>query len=155
MKVGILSKFNNEEKIRYSNISHEESFNLVVEKNSDDLLTTFLSIAVLVCGILLLSSVIFYVYIRIMRTNSESSGFEMSIQGPILEVDNNGFISCDVGGVNFKEKLQEVLMHMEPNQNIARKNLALDIDTCLGIGCFGDVIKVVGCFFFTVKYLQL
>lgn len=67
------------------------------------------------------------------------------MQGPILEMsaDNNGFISCelDASGVNFKEKLQEVLIHLEPDQKIARKNLSLDIDNILGFGNFGDVIK--------------
>lgn len=166
----MLSRFNGEEKISYSNISHEEIISVASdEKSNDDFLITVLSIAVLLCGLLLLGSVVFYGYIRITRIDPRNSGFEMSIQGiftflfilhtllmehyliqgPILEVDNSGFISCDFGGVNFKEKLQEVLLHLEPNQTISRKNLALDIDHCLGIGCFGDVIKVFYLFLIT------
>ena len=65
---------------------------------------------------------------------------EMSLQGPILEVDNNGFIS-DNAGVNFKEQLQQVLYGLDNDQKIIRRNLSLDIDSIIGMGHFGDVIQ--------------
>lgn len=148
--VGVASRLNNEERVSYSNSSHDAghvSVN-VLQPSEDssggsDALVVLLTIACILCGLILLGSILFYGYIRIMRINPRNSRFErheMSLQGPILEVDNNGFIS-DVSGINFKEKLQEVLLSLDEDQKIVRKNLALDIDNILGIGSFGDVIR--------------
>jgi endothelial-specific receptor tyrosine kinase len=146
--IGIVSRLNEEEKTTFSNISHENIAEVVQnESSSNNFLIYLLTIACLLCGFILLGSVVFYAYIRIMRLNLRNNRFERHelqvTQGPILEVDNNGFISCDfdVSGVGFKEKLEDVLSHLEPNQKITRKNLSLDIDAILGIGDWGDVIK--------------
>lgn len=145
--VGVLSRLNNEERITYSNSSHDDELINVIQAPSDDstsdILIFILTGACILCGLVLLGSVIFYGYIRMMRVNPRISRFErheMSLQGPILEVDNNGFIA-DVSGINFKEKLQEVLLGLDDDQKIVRKNLSLDIDNILGIGSFGDVIR--------------
>lgn len=145
--VGIVSRLNDEERISYSNSSHDVTHEVFLVPSGDDsnsdVLVVFLTIACILCGLILLGSVLFYGYIRLMRINPRNSRFErheMSLQGPILEVDNNGFIA-DVSGINFKEKLQEVLLSLDDDQKIVRKNLALDIDNILGIGSFGDVIR--------------
>lgn len=97
------------------------------------------------CGVFLISSIIYYGYLRINRARRRPRGerHEMSLQGPILELDNNGFISCegDNNGLNFREKLVNVLSDLEPHQKISRKSLSLDIDDIMGIGNFGDVIR--------------
>lgn len=147
--VGVVSRLGNEEKISYSSSSHDvEADKIVVlkapkDESTSDFLVILLTLACILCGLVLLGSVLFYGYIRMMRINPRISRFErheMSLQGPILEVDNNGFIS-DVSGINFKEKLQEVLLSLDDDQKIIRKNLSLDIDNIIGIGSFGDVIK--------------
>lgn len=147
--VGILSRFNNEVRTAYSNSSHDdahEAINVIqapVDDSTSDILIIILTGACILCGLVLLGSVLFYGYIRLMRVNPRISRFErheMSLQGPILEVDNNGFIA-DVSGINFKERLQEVLLGLDDDQKIVRKNLSLDIDNILGIGSFGDVIR--------------
>lgn len=146
---GIVSRLENEEKTSFSNSSHDiEGDKILVlqaprDESTSDFLVILLTLACILCGLVLLGSVLFYGYIRMMRINPRISRFErheMSLQGPILEVDNNGFIS-DVSGINFKEKLQEVLLSLDDDQKIIRKNLSLDIDNILGIGSFGDVIK--------------
>lgn len=148
--IGVLSRFNGDERVSYSNSSHgdvHETIALITPPSNDDstsdALVVILTSACILCGLVLLGSVLFYGYIRIMRLNPRMSRMErheMSLQGPILEVDNNGFIA-DVSGINFKEKLQEVLLSLDDDQKVARKNLSLDIDNILGIGSFGDVIR--------------
>ena len=146
--VGVVSRLKNEERVTYSNSSHDISHEMThihhdSGESDSDFLVIILTIACILCGLILLGSILFYGYIRMMRANPRISRFErheMSLQGPILEVDNNGFIA-DVSGINFKEKLQEVLLSLDDDQKIVRKNLSLDIDNILGIGSFGDVIK--------------
>lgn len=142
--VGILSRLNNEKQISYSNSSHEfAQTSNVSDESETEFLIIILAIACILCGLVLLGTVLFYGYIKMMRINPRISRFErheMSLQGPILEVDNNGFMA-DVSGINFKDKLQEVLLSLDEDQKIVRKNLSLDIDNILGIGSFGDVIK--------------
>lgn len=147
--VGVVSRLNNEERVSYSNSSHDVTHEMITavhapsDDTTSDVLVVILTIACILCGLVLLGAVVFYGYIRLMRLNPRISRFErheMSLQGPILEVDNNGFIS-DVSGINFKDKLQEVLLSLDDDQKVVRKNLSLDIDNILGIGSFGDVIK--------------
>ena len=150
--VGVLSQLKNEKRISYSNSSHgtaHESVSILQISDNDESGSEFLIIlltsACILCGLILLGAVLFYGYIRMMRLrmNPRTNRFErheMSLQGPILEVDNNGFIA-DVSGINFKDKLQEVLLSLDDDQKIVRKNLSLDIDNILGIGSFGDVIR--------------
>ncbi|KAG5671075.1 hypothetical protein PVAND_001289 [Polypedilum vanderplanki] len=149
--VGIASRLYNEEKITYSNNSHHDlhdSHFILTQiddkssENSSDAIVVLLTVACIICGLVLLGSILFYGYIK-TKINPRINRFErheMSLQGPILEVDNNGFIA-DVSGINFKEKLQEVLLSLDDDQKIIRKNLSLDIDNILGIGQFGDVIR--------------
>lgn len=116
----------------------------VENENSNDVFIVTLTIACIISGFILTATILFYGYIRLLRINPRNNAFErheMSLQGPILEVDNNGFIPSDFNGVNFKENLNETLQQLDSNQVIERKNLSLDIDNIIGIGCFGDIIK--------------
>lgn len=111
-------------------------------EEASDFAVNLLTVACIICGLILLGSIVFYGYIK-TRLNPRVRRFErheMSLQGPILEVDNNGYIA-DVSGINFKEKLQEVLLNLDDDQKIIRKNLSLDIDNILGMGSFGDIIR--------------
>lgn len=151
--LGVRSRFNNDEQVSYSTFSHDEKLHVTVmhpanNEGSSDSLVVILTVACILGGLILLGAVLFYGYIRMMRVNPRISRFErheMSLQGPILEVDNNGYVGenlFDVTGTNFKEKLQEILrLSLDDDQKIVRKNLSLDIDNILGIGSFGDVIK--------------
>lgn len=115
---------------------------LFILETGSDVLVVVLTIACIICGLILLGSIVFYGYIRVKlgpRMN-RMERHEMSLQGPILEVDNNGFIS-DNAGVNFKEQLQQVLYGLDNDQKIIRRNLSLDIDSIIGMGHFGDVIQ--------------
>lgn len=149
--LGVLSRLGSEKRISYSNSSHGIAHEAVTilqatdtnYENSRDFIIILLTGACILCGLILLGAVLFYGYIKLMRMNPRNNRFErheMSLQGPILEVDNNGFIA-DVSGINFKDKLQEVLLSLDDDQKIIRKNLSLDIDNILGIGSFGDVIR--------------
>lgn len=145
--VGVLSIIHDDEEVTFSESSHEDEeivvFKSQTEEDSTDAIVIFLVIACMICGLILVGSILFYGYIKTRinpRGITRFERHEMSLQGPILEVDNNGFIS-DVSGINFKEKLQEVLLSLDDDQKIIRKNLSLDIDNILGIGSFGDVIR--------------
>ncbi|XP_070505017.1 putative inactive tyrosine-protein kinase Wsck isoform X1 [Chironomus tepperi] len=148
--VGVVSRHFDEYKVTYSNSSHDESFeNLHIHSHTEtssngpsETIVILLTIACIICGVILVGAIVFYGYIK-TKINPRIRRFErheMSLQGPILEVDNNGYIA-DVSGINFKEKLQEVLLSLDDDQKIIRKNLSLDIDNILGIGSFGDVIR--------------
>lgn len=148
--VGVVSRHFDEEKVTYSNSSHDETFeNLRIHSHTEsssngpsEIIIILLTIACIICGVILVGAIVFYGYIK-TKINPRIRRFErheMSLQGPILEVDNNGYIA-DVSGINFKEKLQEVLLSLDDDQKIIRKNLTLDIDNILGIGSFGDVIR--------------
>jgi hypothetical protein len=146
--IGLVSRVLDEEKIAFSNSSHNNEHDFItmldreIIEESDDWIVILLTIACIICGLILVGSILFYGYIktRINPRLRHLERHEMSLQGPILEVDNNGFIS-DVSGINFKEKLQEVLLNLDDDQKIIRKNLSLDIDNIIGIGSFGDVIR--------------
>jgi len=149
--VGVVSRWNNEEQITYSDSSHDDdaahqsNTQTVINEieSKGDILIVILTIACILCGLVLVVAIVFYGYIK-TRINPRNvrleRHMEMSLQGPILEVDNNGFIS-DISGANFKEKLTEVLYGLDDDQKIVRKNLSLDIDNIIGMGVFGDVIK--------------
>lgn len=115
---------------------------LYILETGSDVLVVVLTIACIICGLILLGSIVFYGYIRVKLGSrmNRMERHEMSLQGPILEVDNNGFIS-DNAGVNFKEQLQQVLYGLDNDQKIIRRNLSLDIDSIIGMGHFGDVIQ--------------
>lgn len=153
--VGVVSEWERQVAVAYSNATHDDPHDMSVtsqhnhhhhkhgDEESSSALVVILTVLCVLCGLVLIASLAFYGYIRLMKGDPRSRRFErheMSLQGPILEVDNNGFIS-DVSGVNFKEKLQETLMNLDEDQKILRKNLSLDIDNILAIGDFGDVIK--------------
>lgn len=148
--IGVVSRMLDDEMVTYSEASHDDSSenyilrNLVSnDEDSVDAIVIILTGACIICGFILVGSIIFYGYIKTRMNPRGMTRFErheMFLQGPILEVDNNGFIS-DVSGINFKEKLQEVLLNLDDDQKIIRKNLSLDIDNILGIGAFGDVIR--------------
>lgn len=145
-KVGIVSRLNNEEKFAYSNFSHQDFVMMNQLESTQSLSVIFLLLACILCGVILLSSIIYYGYLRFTksrRNRPRGERHEMSLQGPILELDNNGFIGCesDNNGLNFRDKLFGVLSELEPHQKISRKSLSLDIDDIMGIGNFGDVIK--------------
>lgn len=151
--IGVISEWNNQMSVAYSDASHHEEPRVMVltphnhhnhrNEASGGWLVAVLTFGCIILGIVLLASIGFYGYLRFIKVNPGRRRFErheMSLQGPILEVDNNGFIS-DMSGVNFKEKLQETLLSLDDDQKILRKNLSLDIDNILAIGDFGDVIK--------------
>lgn len=147
--IGLASIIHDDEKVTFSIASHDDSMEVKFinspanDESGWDVIIIILTIACIICGLVLVGSIIFYGYIKTRMNPRGLSRFErheMSLQGPILEVDNNGFIS-DVSGINFKERLQEVLLSLDDDQKIIRKNLSLDIDNILGIGSFGDVIR--------------
>ncbi len=127
--VGVVSIIHDDQMVAFSESSHEiEEFSFIpTPETSSDTIVIFLTAACIICGLILVGLILFYGYIKTRINPRRMNRFErheMSLQGPILEVDNNGFIS-DVGGINFKERLQEVLLSLDDDQKIIRKNLSL------------------------------
>lgn len=96
-------------------------------------------------GILLVLSIVGYLYLRLKmstkRQRLPSDNHELTLQGPILEVENNGGYQIDdFSKKSFDEKLKEILDQVEPNKNFARNNLTLDVNNVIASGEFGDVI---------------
>ncbi len=104
--LAVVSRLNNLEKITYSEFAHNHIHILDTHDNNhfepnsgSDGLIIVLSVLCIVCGLLLVGSIIVYGYIRIKlgKRPDRFERHEMSMQGPILEVvsflitDNSNF----------------------------------------------------------------
>lgn len=56
--------------------------------------------------------------------------------------ENNGYIPDDyVKGANYTQRLDEILGQLDDDEHISRKRLELDVNTVIGTGNFGDLIR--------------
>lgn len=81
---------------------------------------------------------------RRLRRSFPSDQHELTLQGPIVEVENGAYIPDDflVKG-NFEQRLAQMLTTTvdDPSLRLPRKSLDLEVNNLLGTGRFGDVIR--------------
>ncbi|KAJ9584978.1 hypothetical protein L9F63_020683, partial [Diploptera punctata] len=148
--LGIVSTLNNVTKVRYADVNHEEHGVLVlnVGDNMQDVdegssgLVIGLSVAIGICGFLLLLSVIAYCMLRrhLGRRRRSLDHQELSLQGPMVEVEPNGYIHNGY----IPEEEEERVNHYENLKrqvwNIPRNFLDVNSDV-IGCGQYGNVMK--------------
>lgn len=92
-------------------------------------------------------SVIAYFYLRYktcqLRAGDRDNSHEMTMQQPIIERENNGFVVEDdlpPTVENFKEQLNSLVDRLETSKRIPRNNLRLNVNDVIATGNYGDVI---------------
>ncbi|XP_055624630.1 putative inactive tyrosine-protein kinase Wsck [Toxorhynchites rutilus septentrionalis] len=151
ISTGVVSVLNNVVKIRYTTTTHEQrqhpDFNHVNSTNvpeRNEVLVTVLTVACVLFGIVLLASIILYIYLRYKtpeNTRPLSDHHEMALQGPILEVENNGYMPDVYEQRGFEAELHDIIDSLESHKKHGRKYLNLDINNIVGSGKYGDVLK--------------
>ncbi|KXJ69817.1 hypothetical protein RP20_CCG025715 [Aedes albopictus] len=151
ISIGIVSILNNVVKVRYATTTHEQHqhpdhhhVNSTNAPERNEALITVLAVACVLFGIVLLASIVLYVYLRYKtprNTRPLRDHHEMALQGPILEVENNGFIPDIYEQRGFEAELHDIIDSLAPHQKHARKHLSLEINTILGSGKYGDILK--------------
>ena len=150
ISIGIVSILHNVTKVKYATTTHHQHehendriIHFAVEEDPDKVLVIILTIACIIFGLILVASIAFYVYLRV-RTSGQvirRDHHEMQMQGPILEVENNGFVPDSYEQRNFNEELGHILEHLGTNRKLSRKLLTLDINQIIGTGEYGDVLR--------------
>uniref|UniRef100_A0A1L8DKE7 Tyrosine-protein kinase wsck n=2 Tax=Nyssomyia neivai TaxID=330878 RepID=A0A1L8DKE7_9DIPT len=149
VKIGVVSTLSGVTTYRYSDDSHDQhdpmDFDASADSDDDNsTMIAILSTACVILGLLLVGTVIMYFYLK-KRLRSTRRRFtdvhELTLQGPIVEVENNGFIGDELDRGNFQEQLKLLLDRVPPSQKVPRNILSLEIDNILGTGRFGDVIQ--------------
>lgn len=77
---------------------------------------------------------------RLQRLPSDHH--ELTLQGPVVEVENGAYIPDDylVKG-SFEAKLAQMLDTLDGTLRLPRKSLDLEVNNVLGTGNYGDVIR--------------
>uniref|UniRef100_A0A8D8CA08 Tyrosine-protein kinase Wsck n=1 Tax=Culex pipiens TaxID=7175 RepID=A0A8D8CA08_CULPI len=151
ISIGIVSILNNVFKVRYATTTHEQHqhpdhhhVNSTTAPERNEALITVLTVACVLFGIVLLASIVLYVYLRYKtpgNTRPMNDHHEMALQGPILEVENNGYMPDIYEQRGFEAELHDIIDSLESWQKHGRKFLSLEINNVIGSGKYGDVLK--------------
>ncbi|XP_053684777.1 putative inactive tyrosine-protein kinase Wsck [Sabethes cyaneus] len=151
ISIGIVSILHSVIKVRYATTTHEQhqhpdhhyvNSTNVPERN--ETLVTVLTVACVLFGVVLLASIILYIYLRYKtptNTRPLTDHHEMVLQGPILEVENNGYLPDIYEQRGFEAELTDIIESLPAHKKHGRKYLTLDIDNIIGSGNYGDVLK--------------
>ncbi|XP_053674620.1 putative inactive tyrosine-protein kinase Wsck [Anopheles nili] len=152
ISIGVVSILNHVVKVRYATTTHEQHqypdhhhVNLkTVELERNETLITILTVACILFGIVLTAAIILYVYLHFKTPTANTRPFgdhhELTLQGPILEVENSGYMPDIYEQRGFEAELRDIIDGLDPSKNHARKFLSLDINRILGSGKYGDVL---------------
>lgn len=148
ISIGVVSQLNDITKIRYAPTTHEQHEHISTLANDDEgqsTLVTVLTVACILFAIILAGTIAAYFYIRrrvskTTRLQRLSNSHEMSMHGPIVEMENSGYVH-DVSDQTFQQGLNLLLQKLVESQKLPRNSLTLDIDNIIGQGEFGDVIR--------------
>uniref|UniRef100_A0A182XPG9 Tyrosine-protein kinase Wsck n=1 Tax=Anopheles quadriannulatus TaxID=34691 RepID=A0A182XPG9_ANOQN len=152
ISIGVVSILNHVVKVRYATTTHEQHqypdhhhVNLkTVEIERNETLIAILTTACILFGVVLTGAIILYVYLHFKTPAANTRPFgdhhELTLQGPILEVENNGYMPDIYEQRGFEAELRDIIEGLEPAKNHARKYLSLDINRVLGSGKYGDVL---------------
>ncbi|XP_055605744.1 putative inactive tyrosine-protein kinase Wsck [Uranotaenia lowii] len=151
ISIGIVSVLKGVIKVRYATTTHEQHqhpdhhhVNSTTAPERNEALITVLTVACVLFGIVLLGSIILYVYLR-FKTPTPSRPLtdqhEMALQGPILEVENNGYMPDIYEQRGFEAELHDIIDSLAVHQKHGRKFLGLEINNILGSGNYGDILK--------------
>uniref|UniRef100_A0A182VU35 Fibronectin type-III domain-containing protein n=1 Tax=Anopheles minimus TaxID=112268 RepID=A0A182VU35_9DIPT len=152
ISIGVVSILNHVVKVRYATTTHEQHqypdhhhVNLkTVEIERNDALITILTTACVMFGLVLMAAIVLYIYLHFKTPAANTRPFgdhhELTLQGPILEVENNGYMPDIYEQRGFEAELRDIIDGMDVSKNHARKYLSLDINRVLGSGKYGDIL---------------
>ncbi|KAH8271212.1 hypothetical protein KR018_001445, partial [Drosophila ironensis] len=150
ISLGVVSTLDGVSKTLYSRGTHDQH----VTSLDDFSYATFdkgqssvvaLAVTCVIFGTCLLLSLIAYFYLRYKtcrgRRLAGRNGHEMTLQTPIIERENNGYLVEDEppphSTESFKQQLQQIV---EGFQRIPRNALRLNVNDVIGDGRFGEII---------------
>ncbi|XP_017020464.1 putative inactive tyrosine-protein kinase Wsck [Drosophila kikkawai] len=150
ISLGVVSTLEGVTKTMYSRGTHDQH----VSSLDDFSYATFdkgqssvvaLAVTCVIFGTCLLLSLIAYFYLRYKtcrgRRLTGRNGHEMTLQTPIIERENNGYLVEDEplphSPENFKNQLQQLV---EGFERIPRNGLRLNVNDVIGDGRFGEII---------------
>ncbi|CAH0562539.1 unnamed protein product [Brassicogethes aeneus] len=136
--LGVVSRMGNETKICYSvPFSDTLVFKFSDEEGENSALIVVLSVAIGLLSCVLVASVIGFIILRNRVTNRRqrlSDNQELTLQGPMIEVENNGYIPEEEHvPINHYRSLRQKLQTFLPSQ------IKIDTSNLLGTGKFGRV----------------
>ncbi|XP_002070559.3 putative tyrosine-protein kinase Wsck [Drosophila willistoni] len=146
--LGVVSTLDGETKTLYSRSSHNQHSSSLddfsyatFEKGQSSVVA--LAVTCVVFGSCLLLSLITYFYLRYKTCRTRGlrgrNGHEMTLQTPIIERENNGYLVEDepVSVENFKQQLEQLVDGFE---RLPRNSLRLNVNDVIGDGRYGEVI---------------
>ncbi|PSN55853.1 hypothetical protein C0J52_02736 [Blattella germanica] len=147
--LGIVSTLNNITKVTYAQVNHEHDILVLnVGDNMQDSgegssgMVIGLSVAIGICGFLLLMSVVTYCMLRRhfgqRRRNADHQ--ELSLQGPMVEVEPNGYIHSGYIPEEEEERINHYDNLKRQVWNIPRNFLDVKSEI-MGQGRYGKVMK--------------
>ncbi|KAH8382507.1 hypothetical protein KR009_003905 [Drosophila setifemur] len=150
ISLGVVSTLEGVTKTLYTRGSHDQHVSSLddfsyatFEKGQSSVVA--LAVTCVVFGTCLLLSLIAYFYLRYKtcrgRRLTGRNGHEMTLQTPIIERENNGYLVEDEpmphSPENFKQQLQQLV---EGFDRIPRNALRLNVNDVIGDGRFGEII---------------
>lgn len=146
ISLGVLSTLNGKSKIRYAIASHDQhepnEFQYAnFEPGKESVMA--LTIICIVFAIFLALSIVIYMYLRHETARLErlpSDTHELTLQGPMVEVENDGFVGESARKGTFKEQLNTLVENVDNTQRLPRNAIRMNIDDIIADGRFGEVI---------------
>ncbi|XP_026482492.1 putative tyrosine-protein kinase Wsck [Ctenocephalides felis] len=139
ISVGLVSTYKGVTRIRYSSTPHAKIiFNIPEADNDKQSLIMGLTAAIVVFGILLVLSVLLYIVLRRrLPQRRRRDQQELALRGPIVEVENNGYIPEDEpdSPIDHHSRLRNQVW------NIPRNFLNYNQSSVIGYGRFGNVVS--------------
>lgn len=157
VSLGVVSTLNGISKSLYTRSSHDQhtiSMDNFSYANFDAGQSSVAALIVTcsIFGICFILSVITYFYLRFKQYQiraGRGNSHEMTMQQPIIERENNGFLVDDdmpPTVESFKEQLNSLVDNLDATKRIPRNNLRMNVNDVIAEGNYGDVI--------TGKYLS-
>lgn len=141
--LALLSRLNDTTKMAYSEPNASDDvilFNLDVDENAPDSspVVIALSVAIAVLSCALLAGLVGFLFLRkrvVNRRQRLTDNQELTMQGPMIEVENNGYIPEEERQPvnhyrNLKQKVKTLPLHL----------IHMNTDNLLGTGKFGSVV---------------
>lgn len=143
--IGVVSRNDSITKIRYTQSAGSEEGVIILNVGdgqqqplpSESSLNFGLTLAIIFMSIILILSIasFFYLKHRMREQNRRQDCQELTLQGPILEIENCGYIpEEELEHVNHYDNLRDKVW------NIPKNFLDVKIDNVLGIGKYGRVV---------------
>lgn len=151
LSLGLVSTLNGVTKTLYTRGSHDQH-SITVDNfkyatfDSGRASIIALTVTCIVFAICLVLSVFTYFYLRYKtcqaRGGLNRDAHEMTMQQPIIERENNGFVVEDelLPAENFRQQLDVLISALDPSKRLPRNALRMNVNDIFADGRYGEVI---------------